>query len=113
MLVIIIVIVVLNLLKVVDKVLELHLNVASVDVCTPKDLRMRAHFVGAWHLALIEHTCGRRLVIGELYLLSAVWVECWLMHQAIDVKEASLLLEIGHQRRGVQHPITEKKRRKS
>ena len=113
LLIIIIVIVVLDLLKVVDKVLEFHLHITSVDVCTPEDLRVRAHFIGARHLALIEHARRRGLIIGKLYLLSTVRVECWLMHEAIDVEEASLLLKIGHQGWGVQHPITEKKRRKS
>ena len=96
MLIIIIVIVVLDLFKVVDKVLELHLNVAGVDVCAPEDLRVRAHLVGARHLSLVQHARRRRLVIGELHLLGAVRVKCRLMKKAIHVEVAALLLKIGH-----------------
>ena len=52
---VIVIIIVLDLLKVVDKVLELGLNITGVNIGSPNDLGCRAHLISL-HLA-IEHTC--------------------------------------------------------
>ena len=101
---IIVIIVVLNLLKVVDEVLEFHLYIARVDIGSPEHLRVTAHFIGPSQLVLIEHARGAGLVIGQ-HLVGPVWVEGRLVQQTIHVQEAALLLEVRHQSRGVQHSI--------
>lgn len=101
LLVIFIVVIVLDLFKVVDKVFEFHLNIASVDIGAPENLSMGAHLVGALKLALVHHARRRGFVINELNLCT-LWIESWLIHKAACVdQEASLLIEVRHQGRRV------------
>ena len=93
-----------DLLKVVNEVLEFHLYIARVDVGSPEHLRVTAHFIGPSQLVLIEHARGAGLVIGQ-HLVGPVRVEGRLVQQTIHVQEASLLLEVRHQSRCVQHSI--------
>ena len=52
LLIVIFIIVIFDLLKVVDEVLELHLDLGGVDIGAPEHHRMRAHFTAGAHTSL-------------------------------------------------------------
>ena len=79
-LVVILVIIVQNLLKVADKVLQLHLDIVCVDVCPPNDLSVGTVF----STSHVIQKCSIRLLLSCIRLI-AIWIEHWWLHHAIRV----------------------------
>ena len=98
LLIVIVVIIVPYLLKVVDKVLQLHLDIVCVDVCPPNYLGMRAVF----STSHVIQKRSIRLLLSCIRLI-AIWIEHWCIHHTIGVQESSLLLIVRHQGRSVEH----------
>ena len=108
LLVVFVIIVVFDLFKVVDEVFEFHLDITGIDVCAPKYLGMRTHFISTLELALVHHAGGRWLIVGKLDLCS-FRIKSWLVHQTIGIDhEASLLVEVGHHRWRMQNSKVKK-----
>ena len=98
LLIVIVVIIVPDLLKVVDKVLQLHLDIVCVDVCPPNYLGMRTVF----STSHVIQKCSIRLLLSCIRLI-AIWIEHWWLHHTIHVHESSFLLIVRHQGRSVEH----------
>ena len=90
-LIVIVVFNVQNLLKVADKVLQLHLDIVCVDVCPPNYLGVRAIF----STSHVIQKCSIRLLVSCIRLI-AIWIEHWWLHHAIWVQKSSLLLVVRH-----------------
>jgi hypothetical protein len=84
-----VIIVILDLLKVVDEILEFDLDIASVDIGSPDDLGGRVLVSSSLP---IQYTRGRWLIICQN--VGSLWVKSGPSLQEIDSKESSLLIEV-------------------